>query len=233
MKKLLLTVAMCICCAAVFAVSYTNNTYQKLAQEYTVKAEKALDAGEYDLAEEYAAKASENASLSEAYIKKMTSKADADKNIALATNRMNYVKSIRGDVTFPLAYKAAETLLDQANKAYEAENYEAASMMAKQLVETLAEVKEITPLPKYYIVRPWAESKDCFWNISGRAYVYNNPFLWENLYEANKNQLQDPKNPNLIQPGMKMEIPSISGEYRDGVYSPTKKYDPFQSTLSR
>ena len=106
-------------------------------------------------------------------------------------------------------------------------------MMAKQLVETLAEVKEITPLPKYYIVRPWAESKDCFWNISGRAYVYNNPFLWENLYEANKNQLQDPKNPNLIQPGMKMEIPSISGEYRDGVYSPTKKYDPFQSTLSR
>ena len=92
----------------------------------------------------------------------------------------------------------------------------------------MAEIKEVTPLPKYYVVKPWESDKDCFWNISGRPYVYNNPYLWENLYEANKNSLPDPKNPNLIRPGMKMEIPSISGEYRDGVYSPDKDYEPFQ-----
>ena len=33
------------------SLSYKNNTYQKLADEYTKKAERALDAGEYTLAE--------------------------------------------------------------------------------------------------------------------------------------------------------------------------------------
>ena len=42
--------------ASAFAVSYKNNTYQKLANEYTKKAEAALDAGEYALSEEYAAR---------------------------------------------------------------------------------------------------------------------------------------------------------------------------------
>ena len=36
-----------------------------------------------------------------------------------------------------------------------------------------------------------------------------------------------PNDPNLIMPGMKMEIPSITGEYREGVYSPSKKYDGY------
>ena len=229
MKKLITLIITALVASLVFAVSYTDNTYQKLAQEYTAKAQKALDAGEYDLAEDYATKAQENAALSDAYVKKMTEKADADKNIALAKNRIEYVKSIRGDTNFPLAFQSAQNFFTQANDAYGKEDYVGASAAAQQVLTVLAAVKEITPLPKFYIVRPWAETKDCFWNISGRPYVYNNPLLWENLYQANKEELPQPNNPNLILPGMKMEIPSLTGEYRDGVYSPDTDYDAYSA----
>lgn len=229
MKKLITLIITALVASLVFAVSYTDNTYQKLAQEYTAKAQKALDAGEYDLAEDYATKAQENAALSDAYVKKMTEKADADKNIALAKNRIEYVKSIRGDTNFPLAFQSAQNFFTQANDAYGKEDYIGASAAAQQVLTVLVAVKEITPLPKFYIVRPWAETKDCFWNISGRPYVYNNPLLWENLYQANKDELPQPNNPNLILPGMKMEIPSLTGEYRDGVYSPDTDYDAYSA----
>jgi nucleoid-associated protein YgaU len=227
MKKIITLIVTVLAASLLFAVSYKNNTYQKLAEEYTSKAEKAMDAGEYQLAEDYAQKAQENAALSEAYVKKMTEKAEADKALALAKNRLDYVKSIRADVNFPIAYNGAETLYKQATDAYDSEDYVAAKLAAEQVVTVLADVREVTPLPKFYIVRPWAETKDCFWNISGRPYVYNNPLLWENLYEANKSALPQPNNPNLILPGMKMEIPSITGEYRDGVYSPDTTYDAY------
>lgn len=228
MKKFLSVITVLILSSSLlFAISYKNNTYQKLAEEYTKKAQKAMDAGEYLLAVEYAEKAGENAELSEAFIKKMSAKSEADNSLALARNRMEYVKSIRGDINFPLAFADAQNYYTQATESYRMEEYDLAKNAATTVLTVLADVKEITPLPKYYIVTPWAESKDCFWNISGRPYVYNNPLLWENLYQANKESLPEPNNPNLIEPGMKMEIPSISGEYRDGVYSPEIKYDVF------
>lgn len=230
MKKITaLILTLVIASLSVFAVSYKNNTYQKLANEYANKAQHALDAGDYVLAEEYAALAKENAELSEAYIRQMMAKADADKNIASAEKRIAYVESIHGDVNFPLAYEASKNYLSQAHSFYEAEDYASAASVAKLILDVLAEVHEITPLPKYYIVRPWAETKDCFWNISGRPYVYNNPFLWENLYQANKSKLPKPEDPNLILPGMVMEIPSLTGEYRDGYYSPDVDYEPYSA----
>lgn len=228
MKKFAMILSAALIASAAFAASYKNNTYQKLAKEYTVKAQKALDAGEYALSEEYAKKAEENAVLSEEYIRHMLAKDNADRDMKAAKERIAYVESIHGDVNFPIAYESAVKAYGQAEGAYTAEDYEGASRIAKTVLDTLAEIYEITPLPKYYIVRPWATDKDCFWNISGRPYVYNNPFLWENLYEANKSKLPKPGDPNLILPGMKMEIPSITGEYRDGVYSPDVEYEPYK-----
>ena len=229
MKKILVLISALLITASVFAASYTNNTYQILAREYSAKAEKALDAGEYALAEEYAQKATENAALSDAYIAKMLRKENAEKDIAKAKNRIDQVTKINAERNFPLAYETANKLMAQAESALAAENYEEAQAASKQVIETLKDVVEVTPLPKYYIVKPWATDKDCFWNIAGRPYVYNNPWLWENLYQANKNNLPKPEDPNLILPGMKMEIPSITGEYRDGVYSPSKKYTPYSA----
>lgn len=227
MKKILVLIAAVALSAAAFAVSYKNNTYQKLAREYTVKAQKALDAGEYVLAEEYARKAEENAALSDAYIKHMMARDNADKQMKEAKQRLAFAESIRADVNFPIAYEAALKYMQQSESAYGSEDYENAGRKAALVLETLAEIYEITPLPKFYVVKPWSTDKDCFWNISGRPYVYNNPFLWENLYEANKNSIPKKGNPNLILPGMKMEIPSIQGEYREGTYSPDLEYTPF------
>ena len=129
-----------------------------------------------------------------------------------------------------MAFSSALKAYASAEEAYNGEDYPTATSYAKQVLDALADIKEVTPLPQYYVVRPWAETKDCYWNISGRSYVYNNPLLWENLYQANKQNMPKPNDPNLILPGMKMEIPSITGEYREGVYNPSKKYDGYSAS---
>ncbi len=230
MKKVISLVALFLSVSLVFAVSYKNNTYQKKADEYTKKAQAALDAGDYVLAEDYAKKAEENAALSEAFIKKMLAKSDADSAMKAASQKLDYAKSINADRNFPMAFTAAQKAYATADDAYKTEDYVTASAYAKQVLDALADIKEITPLPQFYIVRPWEETKDCYWNISGRSYVYDNPLLWENLYQANKANMPKPNDPNLIMPGMKMEIPSITGEYREGVYNPSKKYDGYSAS---
>lgn len=227
MKKSVFAIVVFFVAISGFAASYKNNTYQRLADEYTKKAQNALDAGEYVLAEEYAAKAAENAEYSRAFIEKMLARQDADRQLAAAEKKLAWAKSIAADRNFPMAYSSSQQAMENARAAYDGEDYVSASQYAKQVVDSLEGVREVTPLPQYYVVRPWADTKDCYWNISGRKYVYNNPLLWENLYQANKSKQPKPNDPNLILPGMKMEIPSISGEYREGTYNPKKDYEPF------
>lgn len=229
MKKTILTVFLLTTLFSVFAASYTNNEFQKLANEYNKKAEVAFDNGEYDLAVEYSMLAAQNSELSEAYVKTMIAKADASKQIKYAQNQLAWAEKVHGDIYYPMTYTAGKAALDAALLAFEKEDYAAANLFAKEALNYLAEIKEVTPLPQYYVVKPWAETKDCYWNISGRPYVYNNPTLWENLYQANKDQMKDPSNPDLIYPGMKMEIPSITGEYREGVYDSKKSYDAYSA----
>lgn len=229
MKKLIAATAVLIAAASIFAVSYKNNTYQKLADEYDQKARIAFDAGEYDDAVEYSKKAAENASLSQAYIDSMMARYNAEQQLKLAANKIKWAEGIGCEKTFPMAYTAAKEAYGNAESAFEKEDFAASQDYAKQAIAALDGVYAVTPLPEYYIVRPWAETKDCFWNIAGRPYVYNNPLLWENLYQENKNNIPQPNNPNLIMPGMKMKIPSLTGEYREGTYSPSKKYEAYGS----
>jgi nucleoid-associated protein YgaU len=74
-------------------------------------------------------------------------------------------------------------------------------------------------------VRPWAVSKDCFWNIAGFPWVYGNPYQWRLLYNANKSKLPNPNNPNVIEPGTVLDIPSIKGEVREGAWESGKTYE--------
>ena len=227
MKKLVALFTAILISVSLFAVSYKNNTYQKLADEYTRKAEVALDAGQYDDAVEYSKKAEENAELSRAYIEMMMARNGAEEDIKAAKLKLAWAEQIDAPHTFPMAYTAAKENLTNAESSFESEDYPKASEYAKAVLTSLEGVREITPLPEYYIVKPWAETKDCYWNISGRHYVYNNPLLWENLYQANKSAMPKPENPNLIHPGMKMQIPSLTGEYRKGTYDPKKEYEPY------
>ena len=227
MKKILSLFVITLLTFSVFAISYKNNTYQKLADEYTKKAENALDAGQYDDAIEYSKKAEENAELSKAYIQMMMARNEAEDSIKMAKNQIAYAEKIDAPNTFPMAYTSAKENLENAESSFDSEDYPKATEYAKASIAALDGIREVTPLPEFYIVKPWAETKDCYWNISGRPYVYNNPLLWENLYQANKSAMPKPEDPNLIHPGMKMKIPSLTGEYRSGTYDPKKSYDAY------
>lgn len=227
MKKFFTSVLLFSVIMSVFAISYTNNTYQKLANEYAKKAEIALDAGHYEESVEYSKLAEENAILSKKYTEMMLSRKEAEDNIKLAKNRLAWAEKVDAPNIFPMAYTAGKENIENADASFEAENYPKATDYAKQALAALDGIIETTPLPEFYIVRPWAETKDCYWNISGRHYVYNNPLLWENLYQANKDKMPKPEDPNLIHPGMKMKIPSITGEYRSGTYDSKKEYNAY------
>lgn len=228
MKKIITCALASLLGLSVFAASYTNNTYQKLAKEYTLKAERALDAGKYELAEEYAVKAKENAQLSDEYIQHALVRESAQRNVTLAKNKLSYMEKNGGKESHPAEYESAANAIAKAEEALAQEDWEAASAYARQAIETVDELYGSGSLPKYYVVRSWQSARDCFWNISGRSYVYNNPYLWKKLYEANKNLLPEPNNPDLIEVGTRLEIPSASGESRDGVYSPDKTYDTYK-----
>ncbi|MDR1030016.1 MAG: LysM peptidoglycan-binding domain-containing protein [Treponema sp.] len=55
----------------------------------------------------------------------------------------------------------------------------------------------------YYTVKPG----DTYWSIANR--LYGDSHQWKYVYEANKNKVSHLDNPNLILPGMILEIPDI------------------------
>lgn len=229
MKKIIFLVllVLTITLHSIAAQSYMDNPYQKLAREYTAMSEKAFDTGEYDSAVEYSLLAEKNAELSEMYIDEMLAKYEANTRIIYAKNRVLYAQKIKADVYYPMAFETGTKAVNNAVVAYGIENWATAAVYAEEAVAALEGIKEIIPLPKFYVVTPWASSKDCYWNISAQPHIYNNPLLWENLYQSNKDGMSDPNNPDLIHPGMKMLIPSLTGEIREGTYSPTVTYDTY------
>jgi len=83
-------------------------------------------------------------------------------------------------------------------------------------------------LPATYTVQSWSVSKDCFWNIAGQPWAYGNPHYWTALYNANKSKLPDPNNPDILEPGIVLDIPSIQGEIRQGAWESGKAYEPIR-----
>jgi nucleoid-associated protein YgaU len=58
---------------------------------------------------------------------------------------------------------------------------------------------------KTYTVGTWAKDKDCLWNISKKPDIYDNPLLWPKIWQGNKDKIKDP---DIIQPGQSLKIPS-------------------------
>jgi nucleoid-associated protein YgaU len=84
------------------------------------------------------------------------------------------------------------------------------------------------PLPQYYTARLILPLRDCFWRIAGYPFVYDNPWKWRLLYEANKSLLEDPNNPDLIEVGARFLIPPLAGETREGDFDPSVSYPPLK-----
>jgi len=94
------------------------------------------------------------------------------------------------------------------------------------VVVPVVEAPKPITYPASYKVRPWAETRDCFWNIAGYPWVYNDPTKWPVLYEANKTKLKRPNDPNLLNIGIVLTIPSLRGEIREGIWEKGRSYSP-------
>ncbi len=93
-----------------------------------------------------------------------------------------------------------------------------AELQERQRARAAADQEAV--LPEFYIVRRIPERRDSFWRIAEYEFIYNNPCEWQRIFEANRDLLQDPDNPDLIQPGMRFRIPPLDGETRSGTWNP-------------
>ena len=129
--------------------------------------------------------------------------------------------------------KLAEEAFSEADYDKSAMLADEAANLADMAAQSLKSPESLSPsspnaLPAAYTVRPWSVSKDCFWNIAGFPWVYGNPHQWRLLYNANKSKLPNPDNPNDIEPGTVLDIPSIKGELRQGAWESGMVYEPLK-----
>ncbi|WP_295154225.1 hypothetical protein [uncultured Brachyspira sp.] len=90
---------------------------------------------------------------------------------------------------------------------------------------------KVTVLPMYYTVVQRTPLTDALWRIAGYSFIYNNSIQWYRLYQANRNILRDPNNPDLILPGQILTIPSMNGEERAGTYDPNMEYITYDEAM--
>ncbi len=90
---------------------------------------------------------------------------------------------------------------------------------------------KVTVLPMYYTVVQRTPLTDALWRIAGYSFIYNDPIQWYRLYQANRNVLRDPNNPDLILPGQVLTIPSMNGEERAGTYDPNMEYITYDEAM--
>jgi hypothetical protein len=231
-----------------------NNRYFLESKRLTALAQEAFDYGDYDASTKYAAEALRYAQLSDEYILLQLKIRETENAITAAWNRLDWARSVGAAAQYPGEFSRAENSYNAALSFRNDEEWDAAIEAARQVISALANVtappKEtpqvpapppqiaapppVTPapdiraLPSRYTVRPWAVSRDCLWNIAGRPWAYGDPAKWRLLYDANRLKLPDPNNPDLIHPGMVLDIPSIQGETRQGMWDANQSYTPLR-----
>jgi len=170
------------------------------AEELLVKAKDALDEGDFAVAHTQADLARRNALtakqifLAEKHAREEEEKKaePARKAIAAAEEAIAKAKSRNADV------REAETLLSEAKNAFDGKNYALATTKANQAKRLALAAKRI------YTVGTWQQDRDCLWNIAKKKDIYNDPWKWKKIYQANRDKIKDP---DLIYPGQELIIP--------------------------
>jgi tetratricopeptide (TPR) repeat protein len=221
-KTILLTVISMLFAVQVFAQNdiIPNNEFYLESLRLNQLALESFEYGDYDASVGFAEEAIRYAYLSDEY---------AAVKLIDEAKRLLHWADINNIVNrYPNEYNGGKNYYENAVAAHSNEEWNNAIIAATKSIEILslleAELGGIAVLPKQYTVRTWDTEKDCLWNIAGYPWVYGNPEKWTELYEANKTKLTDPNNPNLIEPGMVLDIPSIKGEVRQGMYDSRRTY---------
>lgn len=220
-----------------------NNKYILESIRASNLSRQAFADGDYDLSISFSGDAMRAAALSDEFIMMRLKIERTNEKIGEAEQRLGWADSSKARKYYVKEFNDAKALYNQALLSRTAGEWDGALNNALASVEALSHVvappssgadaknsggSESGVLPAQYTVRQWDAFGDCFWNIAGRSWVYNNPYQWPILYRANREKLVDPQNPNLIAPGTVLDIPSIRGEKRGGMWDSGKKYSPLR-----
>jgi len=210
--------------------SISNNEFYLESLRLTKLALETYEFGDYDASAGFAEEAIRYAQLSDEYVSVQL--------IAEAKRLLDWADANNIKTRHPRDYDESKEYYEISVAAHSNESWPESIDAAISSIEILSALEsgvartasrttgEISPLPSQYTVRTWASVKDCLWNIAGQTWAYNDPWQWRTLYEANKSKMPEPDNPDLIEPGMILDIPSIRGETRQGMWSPTRTYRP-------
>ncbi|MDR0623809.1 MAG: LysM peptidoglycan-binding domain-containing protein [Treponema sp.] len=209
-----------------------NNRYYLESVRLTNLAQQSFDYGDYDGSANYSAEAIRYAQLSDEYVALQLKIKETNDAIAAAKSRIDWASSSGAAGKYPVEYGEAQKYYETSLSARSAEDWDGAIEAAHRVINVLAYIQAPSPeesrppLPAQYTVRPWNISKDCLWNIAGRPWAYGDPTKWRLIYNANRTKMPEPDNPDLIHPGMILDIPSIKGEVRQGMWDSGKTYSP-------
>ena len=195
-----------------------NNEFYAESLRLTKLAHDTYDIGDYDASAGFAQEAIRFAQLSDEFVSVQL--------IAEAKRLVDWADKNNIAKKYPIDYKEGKFYYDSSLEFHSVEEWNEAIASATKSISIFAVfesgriISTGKGLPKQYTVRTWQKERDCLWNIAGYSWVYGDPSKWRLLYNANKTKMPDPNNPDLIEPGMVIDIPSIKGEAREGMWRP-------------
>ncbi len=202
----------------------TDNPYYQEAQELRRQAEQAIDDGEYDRAVELSREAQELTQQAREWAQEQLLRYQANAWTNRAEERLDFAERVNAEERYPEEYANATQFYEEAESLFEEEEYEDSIQASRNVISALQAVRAVSPSddmkPRYYIVRLIPERRDCFWRIAEYEFIYDDPWQWRRIYEANRDKIPEPDNADLIEPGTVLYIPSIDGETRRGTYQP-------------
>jgi hypothetical protein len=217
MKKRVLLIAALLIAASVLppCALTTEQRIPRRSKAYSELAAKAFDDGDYDASAAYAAEAERYADESAAFIERMIARSRGEAEMNRARTRLAGPKR-RRPTEFPRAYARASEEVDAGGKAFDGEDYPPRrARLPRPRGPCLGARRRSAP--GLLQVRPLGHVEGLPLEHRGESRGLRNPFLWGELYKANKRSLKRPSDPNLLMPGMVVEIPSLKGEYREGL----------------
>jgi nucleoid-associated protein YgaU len=200
-----------------FVRGLLNNQYMLENLRLIGLAEGAFADSKYDDAVKYAQEANKYAQMSDDYVRLQMMIKRANDAIAAAQARIDQVKKTNANVKYAEIYGKAEAAFAEALAFRTKEEWDPARESALSVLAILADIPGVPVLAAQYLVKTWRGDKDCFWNIAAKKEIYGDPWKWRIIYNANKHKLPNPNNPNKVEPGTLLDIPSLKGEYRAGI----------------
>jgi hypothetical protein len=149
---------------------------------------------------------------------------EANDAMSIAKERFDWAVGVNAADNYPDAMTSAGASYALGEEALVAQDWNGAIMSADAVMNALANVSDRAMLPAQYIVRTWQGVRDCLWNIAGYPWVYNDPFQWRTLYNANRDKLPNVNDVTSLEPNTIIDIPSIRGETRSGAWEEGKTY---------